>query len=385
MSTRAAPGNNRWSLRGHRGDFALAALLALVALLDVMLSGDWRGPAGVNAILVPAMALTLAWRRTRPITVLALVMGGDVILAAAFGASQAWSNVFLTVIAVYSSAAYGNHLVRAALIAAAGVLVHDLLDPLIEGFGDAIWSSTLVALTFGAGLTGRAVLERTRTLDERAATLDREAEERSAAAAEDERRRIARELHDIISHSLGVVVLQAGAAERIVLRDPARARAVLESIRETGKEAIGEMGTLLGLLDQESPRSREPQPSLANVEKLVSRMSEAGLDVDVTIEGARRILPAAIEVSAFRVVQEGLTNAFKHAGRARVAVLICYAENSLSVEVIDDGCESSQGPGTRRGLAGLGERLAVFGGTFDAAPGPAGGWALRAVFPVDSR
>ena len=199
---------------------------------------------------------------------------------------------------------------------------------------------------------------------------------------EEERRRIARELHDIISHSLGVLVLQAGAAEQVLERDPERAREVLHSIRATGQEAIGEMGTLLGLIRGEAVASREPQPSLADLDRLVAKMREAGLDVGLEIQGERRPLPAALELSAFRIVQEGLTNALKHAGPAHTCVRLRYGDDELEVEVADDGNGNGNGRGNRRGLAGIGERVAVFGGRLDAGPRPDGGWTLRAGFPL---
>lgn len=165
-------------------------------------------------------------------------------------------------------------------------------------------------------------------------------------------------------------------------RDPVRARQVLESIRATGREAIGEMGTLLGLLDEGPRPVREPQPSLADLEGLVSRMRDAGLDVELAIEGERRALPAALEVSAFRVVQEGPTNALKHAGPARVCAVVRYGADQLEVDVADEGKGSANGSGGRRGLAGLRERVGVFGGRLEAGPQPGGGWKLRATFPL---
>jgi signal transduction histidine kinase len=223
---------------------------------------------------------------------------------------------------------------------------------------------------------------RTYALEQHAETLEREQEQRATAAVEEERRRIARELHDIISHSLGVLVLQAGAAEQVLERDPERAREVRRSSRATGQEAIGEMGTLLGLIRGEAVASREPQPSLADLDRLVAKMREAGLDVGLEIQGERRALPAALELSAFRIVQEGLTNALKHAGPAHARVLLRYGDDELEVEVADDGSGNGNGRGNRRGLAGIGERVAVFGGRLDAGPRPDGGWTLRAGFPL---
>jgi signal transduction histidine kinase len=357
-------------------------VLAVFAELDVLLSQDWRGLVFVNAVVVPAMALSLAFRRRRPLTALAVVIGGFVGLSLAFGASQTWSNVFIIVIAVYSAVVYASVPWPAAALATVGIVVGALTDPLVHGFGDAVWGPSLIVLTVGAGLTGRGLRARTNMLDDRANALDREEQRRAAEAAAEERRRIARELHDIISHSLGVVVLQAGAAERVLDRDPARARDVLESIRATGQEAIGEMGTLLGLLDSSPRSSREPQPSLADLDGLVSRMRDAGLSVELAIEGQRRVLPAALELSAFRVMQEGLTNSLKHARAAHVRAVLRYAESELQVEVSNDAAAAGNGAGTRRGLAGMRERVEVFGGRLEAGPQPGGGWTLHATFPL---
>jgi signal transduction histidine kinase len=230
-----------------KADLALAGVLAVFAGLDVVLSPEWRGPVAINVVMAPAMALSLAWRRTQPLIALSAVTGGVVFLSLAFGSTQSWTNVFLTVVAVYSAVAHGSKPLAVVVITAIGVAVATVQDPLIHTFGDAVWSSSLAGLTFLAGLAGRGLRVRAGALDHRAEALDAEEEQRAAAAVAEERQRIARELHDIISHSLGVVVLQAGAAEQVLQRDPERAREVLQFIRATGQEAIGEMGTLLGL------------------------------------------------------------------------------------------------------------------------------------------
>lgn len=364
------------------GDLALAAVLATLGFLDALLSTDWRGPTSVNAVVVPAMGLALAWRRRRPLLALGVVAGGLIFLSLAFGGSQTYSGVFIIPVAVYSAAAHASRPLLAAAIGGAAIVLRDLSDPAIATFGDAIWGSTLFALCFMAGLVGRNLQTRTSVLDERAEALEREEAERAAAAAAEERRRIARELHDIISHSLGVLVLQAGAAEQVLERDPERAREVLRASRATGQEAIREMGMLLGLIRGEPETSHEPQPSLADIERLVAKTREAGLDAVLEIQGQRRALPAALELSAFRIVQEGLTNALKHAGPARACVIVRFGERELEVEVLDDGAGNGNGRGGRRGLAGIAERVAVFGGELEAGPRADGGWQLRAVLPL---
>lgn len=363
-----------------RGDIALAVLLAVLGIVDSFV-GDWRGPHAVNAVVVATMALALAWRRRFPIAVLAydvLCIGA---LSVAFGGSETSTAVFIMVAAVFSAAAHGSNPALTVVLSIATAAVQTTLDPDIRTFGDATWDLILLSITLAAGFGLRA---RTTALEERAEVLEREQDQRAAAAADEERRRIARELHDIISHSLGVLVLQAGAAEQVVERDPERAREVLRSIRATGQEAIGEMGTLLGVIRGEALASREPQPSLADLDRLVQKMRGAGLQVGLEIEGEQRPLSAALELSAYRIVQEGLTNAFKHAGPAHARVLLRYGEDDLVVEVADDGLGSrnGNGHGSRRGLAGIGERVAVFGGRLDAGPGADGGWTVRAAFPL---
>ena len=382
VTSAAVPVRVRQALAGRSADPALAIALVVFAELDVFISSDWRGPAAANAVVVAAMALSLAWRRRRPLTVLAVVIGGYVGLSLAFGASQTWSNVFLIVTGVYSAVAYGGEPLLAAALSTAGIVVGALTDPLIHSFGDAVWGPSLVVLTVGAGFAGRSIRARTSALEDRADALDREEQRRAAEAAAEERRRIARELHDIISHSLGVVVLQAGAAERMLGRDPARAQEVLESIRANGLEAIGEMKTLLGLMDSGPRSTREPQPSLSDVDGLVSRMRDAGLDVSLAVEGQHRALPAALELSAFRVVQEGLTNSLKHAGGAHVRAVLRYGKDELEVEIADDGAAVANGAGSGRGLAGMRERVEIFGGRLAVGPQPGGGWMLHASFPL---
>jgi signal transduction histidine kinase len=372
----------RRALEVPPADLALSVVLAVFAVLDVSFSGDWLGPDAVLAVVMPLTALPLAWRRRRPLTVLVVVVGALTGVGLAWGSTEAWSSTFIFVAAVYAAVVYGHAPLLAGALGMMGIVLFSVTDPLVDDFGAAVWGPSLVVLTVGVGLTGRAMHVRASALERRAEALDREERRRAAQAAAEERRRIARELHDIISHSLGVVVLQAGAAERVLDRDPARAHEVLESIRATGHEAIGEMGTLLGLLDPGPRAAREPQPSLADLDGLVSRMRDAGLDVDLAFEGRRRALPAALELSAFRVVQEGLTNALKHAGPAHVRALVRYDEDAVEVDVADDGTGAGDGAGGHRGLAGTRERVELFGGRLEAGPRAGGGWRLHATFPV---
>jgi signal transduction histidine kinase len=360
----------------------VAVALAVLGELDVWF-GFWLGIRAVNALVVPVMALSLAWRRRRPLVTLSTVMGGVVLLSLAFGGSETSTLVFIAVVAVYSAAAHlsDRELPVAVVLMVAAVAVHDLRDPQIRNFGDAIWTTILWTLTFLVGLGMRSRQAQTRALESEAEALRRERETVGIEAAAEERRRIARELHDIISHSLGVMVLQAGAAEQVLERDPTRARDALKSIRSSGIAAIAEMGALLGLVRGDAEASREPQPTLADIAVLVATTRATGLAVDLTIDGDRRALPAALELSAYRIVQEGLTNALKHAGPVPTHVIVSYRTDELAIEVTDEGGSTGDGLGSGRGLAGIRERVTVFGGRLQAGPRPSGGWTLRAAFP----
>ena len=363
--------------RSRLGDIALALLLLAVAEVDVAVGGGWRGPKPFNGLLIGCVAAALLWRRSRPLGVLGIAVAVTVLQAVSYGSSDAATGFLVIVVAVYSAAAHARSAAAAVLLAAVGVAAHDLGDPQIKTFGDAVYNSTMIGLVVLVGLAMRARQARTRA-------VEAEHEERALAAVEEERRRIARELHDVISHSLGVLVLQAGAAERVLDRDPEQARKTLRSLRETGQQAVAEMATLLSVVRGDGPAAREPQPTLADLDRLVESMQDAGMAVELVREGEPRELPPAVELSAYRIVQEALTNAGKHARGARVRALVRYANDAVELEVADDGDHGGHraAAGARRGLAGIGERVAIFGGRFDAGPRADGGWAVRAALPT---
>jgi len=382
---RVRPPTVRSLLRGSgTGDVALAAVLTVLAVLDVALSPDWRGPTAVNLALVPLMPASLLWRRRLPFLPVAVVTAVFLVLGIAYSSSQTWTGIFVAAVAVYSAAAHTTHLWPVAAWSAAGALAHVTFDPEVHSFGDAIWTSTLTGLAFLAGLTGRRLGSRSEALDTLAAQLEREDTERAAAAVAEERRRIARELHDIISHSLGVLVLQAGAAEQALDRHPEQVREVLQSMRRTGQDAIAEMTTLLGLIRTDPDNARTPQPSLRDLDTLVTRTQAAGLPVELEVTPLARPISAAVELSVYRVVQEALTNVLKHAPGAPTRVSLQELERAIEVAVVNEAPPRppARAPGSRRGLAGLAERVAVFGGRLHAGPRSDGGWVVQASFPV---
>jgi len=363
-------------------DVLLAVAMAGYAFYDVWVNQSWTGPIGVDAFVVTAMTLSLAFRRTAPLAVLGIVGGSLVGLGALYGSAQAWSSVFPFVVAVYSAAAYSRHLWAVVVSVAAIVVLRDVNDPNLTSIGDSLFSSTLAVLTVMAGVEGRRLQTRQARLDDRAESLEREEARVAAEAAADERRRIARELHDIISHGLGVIVLQAGAADQIIATDPVKAKAVMASIRTIGNEAIGELGALLGLVREGTEASLEPQPTLDDLPKLIGRARDSGMDIDLDVDRGNAHLSPALELSAYRIVQEGLTNAQKHAPGSRVSVRVSVSDQRLGISIVDDAPTSAAAPGGRRGLAGMAERVTVFGGQLHAGPSPDQGWAVEASLPV---
>jgi signal transduction histidine kinase len=360
--------------RSSAFDVVVAVALAVVGTLDALRSGSWPQPYIASAGLVAFSALCLAWRRRRPLLAYTGTMGALAVIAVGLGHFEAGSGILIAFIATYTVAAYGDNLAYAIAVGLIFAVANSVGQAPGEAVWDAAFSVVALALPFVAGITVRALGRRT-------ATLETEQTVAAAKAAEEERRRIARELHDIISHGLGLVVLQAGVADQVLDRDPNRAREALAQIRQTGQEAIGELSTLVGLIREEPPTS-DPQPTLADIERLVENTRATGLDVQLHTQGPTRPLPAAVELNAYRVVQEGLTNALKHAGHAKVNVLLHYLPSNLEIEIVDDGHGAQGGGGGRYGLAGLRERVAVFGGSFEAGSQPDGGWRISASFPT---
>ena len=232
------------------------------------------------------------------------------------------------------------------------------------------------AIFGGLWLAGRAI--RRRRIRERELIVERN--EGARAAVAEERARIARELHDVVAHAISVIVLQARGARHA---EGAERDEALEAIESTGATALAEMRRLLHILrSDDEDVALAPQPSLAHLELLVAQVCDAGLPVDLRIEGERRELPPGVDVSAYRIVQEALTNALKHAGPARARVSVRFQPDALELEIADTGTGSSNGVGSGHGLAGMRERVAVFGGELASGPRPEGGFTISARLPL---
>jgi signal transduction histidine kinase len=255
-------------------------------------------------------------------------------------------------------------------------------DPTGKG-GDFGWD----AITFTiAWIVGFALGGKFREVDEAkelAARAEQEREERARLAVSDERARIARELHDVVGHSVSVMTVQASAVRRLLEPDQEKEREALLVVEQTGREALAEMRRMVGVLrrPEEAP-ALAPQPSLEHLDKLVAQAREAGLPVELQIEGTPEQLPAGVDLTAYRLVQEGLTNALKHARAEHAVVLVRYSDGHVELTVSDDGPGGGDGDKGGHGLVGMRERVSVYGGELEAGPRPEGGYQLRAKLPI---
>jgi signal transduction histidine kinase len=218
---------------------------------------------------------------------------------------------------------------------------------------------------------------------ERAARAEGEREHRARAAVSEERARIARELHDVVGHSVSVMTVQASAVRRLLRPEQEKEREALLVVEQTGREALAEMRRMVGVLrrPEEAP-ALAPQPSLEHLDKLIEQARESGLPVELRVEGEPVPLPAGVDLTAYRLVQEGLTNALKHAQAERAQVVVRYGAGDIELTVSDDGRGAGSGDGGGHGLVGMRERVAVYGGELEAGPRPEGGFRLRAKLPV---
>jgi signal transduction histidine kinase len=377
-------------LRRHPGvaDAALAVVLAALAELEIWTLGSTDAPRAALAAAALVAVLSLAWRRKAPLASACVTLGAIAFLSAFWRLDGAWiALAFL--LALYSVAMHCE--LRSALIGAAlglGAAALSVAAEDNEGIGDFLTNYSYIAVVivgfpWVAGRALRARQLRAEALEDRAEALQRESEERARAAVAEERLRIARELHDVVGHSLGVIVVQAGA-ERATL-GPAQetTRDTLLTIEETGRGALSEMRRLLDLMRRDDEEvALAPQPSLAHLDALVEKVRAAGLPVELTVEGEESPLPPGVDLSAYRIVQEALTNALKHAGPAEARVTVHYAEDEVELEIVDSGSGATRtADGAGHGLVGMGERVALYGGTLRTGTRPGGGYSVGVRLP----
>jgi signal transduction histidine kinase len=396
----------RWALpaagRGRRlhpwvVDGLLAGLLTALAVAGLVASPpqpQFPDPDALAGLVSLGQTLPLAFRRRRPGTVLVVVWlatGGYLLL----GYPPNTTALLGAMVATYSVAAYGaGRTPVVGALFAAGVIAVVAAAAAGSGADATLTDLAAAVLVF---LTAWVLGDRMRTrrayttaLEERAQRLEQERQAQAKAAVRDERTRIARELHDVVAHNVSVIVVQATAAGRVLDSDdadPAGVREALGTIEATGRAALAELRTVLGVLrtDDQDDHARTPQPGLAKLPELVQHTRQAGLPVELWIRGERRALPPGVDLSAYRIVQEALTNALKHARPTSATVLVGYQPNRLDLQVSNDDRAASPAGHQRggQGLVGMRERVLLFGGDFQAGPLAGGGFSVQASFPLD--
>jgi signal transduction histidine kinase len=378
-------------------DVVVAAVVAVLSVLDVgsasaeAMPGERPADALAYALVVAA-SVSLVWRRRAPIAVLAGVCAA----VAAFWLRG--HGAFVSVLglsAFFAVAAHAEHRRRAwwalglawvGLMLAASVSLLDTAD----GFAH-LTAFSVAAFLIGAIAAGVIIRNRERIFvdtERRAAAAEADRVAEAERAVVRERSRIAREMHDVVAHSMSVVAVQAAAGREIVHVDPDKAAEVFAKIEAVGRESLTELRRMLGVLRAagDEAASLSPQPGIADIAAAVAESSATGVATQLVVEGHQRALAPGVELTAFRIVQEALTNVRKHAGRSAAAVVrISYGTDVLVVEVIDDGrgaATALSGVGTGHGVIGMRERVEIYGGEFTAGPRPGGGYVVRAVLPV---
>lgn len=374
-----------------RSDVGLAAVLAFYGLGHVWLGwipdeGHPGGPQGLNTAVVLLATVPVAWRRQAPLAVFAVILATFSLSLPLTGAMGSFfAGLLPALIGAYSVARYESGrrvLAGIGLTLAAWLLLVATEDAFRKPeeilFDSIVWSSAWLG-----GWTIRVGETRARDLGRRAERLEREREARARAAVLDERARIARELHDVVAHGMSLMVVQAGAARSLLEGegDP-RVKAHLRSIETSGRQSLSEMRRLLTVLRDDDELALEPLPGMDQLDVLVSAAREASIDVSVQIEGRPEPLPPGIDLTAFRIVQEALTNTIKHAGPASAQVTVRYRSDALELEIVDDGDGNGNGDGTGHGLIGMRERTALYGGQVQAAAREDGGYAVRVRLPI---
>ena len=368
-------------------DVAVAVTIGAAVAASAALSLSNPHPTATVTFCGLAACVVLLGRSRQPIPTLLLVSVLAVLptlLTATF--PDFYASFATSLAAIYAVAVRCSTRQSAVVpIVGAGILVcFAARVPSFLTAAQLLYTVTGIVLAFGAGRTMRLLRTRADVESARADLLVREHDVQAREAVAAERERIARELHDVIAHDVAVMVVQAGAAERVLHVDSNQVGDSLAQIQSSGRKAIDELHLLLGML-REDEQALVIRPGLSGVDTLVDELTSAGLHVSLEVRGEVRDLSEALDVSAYRVVQEGLTNVLKHAPGSTTRVLIDYGNNAVTIAVADDGDGRSVAadlPASGHGLAGMRERVRLFGGTLAAGARPLGGWEITATLPI---
>ncbi len=342
----------------------------------------YEDPDPLSYVLIAAVVLPYLVRRRYPFAVF-MVSTTALVLHVTLGYNEAALPSML-LIGIYT---VGGRCPPRLMVAAFAYAVCGLTVVYLDGSArfdpaDLMGNVAMFAVALMFGWTIRSRRERLEALEARATALEREQEEEARRAVADERLRIAQELHDVMAHSMGVIAVQAGAGMHVIDRDPAEAKRTLQNISATSRSTLTELRRLLGVLrDEADGAAYAPAPGLADLGRLARDIEDAGVTVEVHVDGPLD-LPAGVDLTAYRIVQEALTNVLKHAGPTRATVKVIDADGALRIEVRDDGRGvNGRSPGSGHGLIGMRERVAVYGGTLSAGPASGGGFRVTAVLP----
>jgi signal transduction histidine kinase len=373
-------------------DALIALILTAVALGTVAGRIDenagFRDDDLLGVALLLGQTLPLAARRVAPLGVL-IAIGSAIAAHAALGYQMVEAGTFSSLVALYGVASLTDSWRGTLGAVATGIVMAVFFSTNRQEFGPADVATTAVtwAAAWVLGTYVRIRGEQAQAAEERADQLDRDRELRAREAVADERARIARELHDIVGHALNVIVIQAGGAQRVFESRPDRVRDSLASIESVGRQALADMQRMVEILraSDGDDKTLSPQPTLGQLGILAEQVSQAGLPVEVAIDGKSRELPPSVDLSAYRIIQEALTNSLKHAGATSAKVAIRYGDNDLELEITDNGrgvTSGSQSDHRGRGLIGMRERVALFDGEVSLGPRPEGGFRVHARLPL---
>ncbi len=389
--------NTRWerlrdveATRPWALDTLLAVLLFLGATISAASPGpDARVPDATFYLLLAVGAAPYALRRKAPLPVLVLAsIPVLAMIALGYGSAVIGSGLFL---AAYTVAAWSGTRVTAIAAGYGAVLITAVaaLGPRSMQFGEIAINAALFTGALALGRSANDHRQNLELIQEHAALAEQARVEKARHAVADERLRIAQELHDVLAHSLGVIALQAGVGAHVIDADPAEAKASLVSVAQTSRSALTEVRRILGALrGQDDPATYHPPPGLDALGTLAAELTAAGLPVDVHVHGTRNGIPAALDLTAYRLIQESLTNVVRHAGQARAEVTVRYEPGVLVVEVVDDGKGpplTTEGATPGHGQLGMNERVSVWGGSLTTGKRPGGGYRVAARLPYGNQ